>query len=123
MNKEHAQTVGMYRRYLIKAGIPKKTVTQIFDAFVEAAADDISELRMERIFTAIAWGVHTEFDLGAKDIEKLILGIGDLLWAMGPNNDDLKWEEVAKALRDETGIIFKNENDRYTLDYVAEELE
>lgn len=107
--------------FLRAKGISQSMIDQIRIAFVNEAMAESSNMKYDRIYTAIALMLRRAYGFGHVRIFRGMNAFGDIMSSVAAD-DAKEWEELMAELDDETGIVIRTDcenRDRLVCEYMG----
>lgn len=108
--------------YLRARGIPQSMIEQIRICFVNEALAESSNMKYDRIYTAIALMLRRAYGFGHVRIFRGMQAFNDVMASVSRDDDPMEWEELMAELDRDTGIVIRTadgDKDRLVCDYMG----
>lgn len=110
-----------FKVYLRQKGIPANMVEAIRYAFVNEALAESSDMKYDRLYTALALATRRAFGFGHVRILRVMQEFEKIMRSLTSENPK-EWEDIMEELDDETGIVIRTDNNdrnRLVCDYMG----
>lgn len=113
--------VKYFKIYLRQKGIPANMIESIRYTFINEALAESSDMKYDRLYTALALATRRAFGFGHKRIMRVMQEFEKIMHSL-TSEEAKEWEDIMEELDNETGIVIRTDNEnrnRLVCDYMG----
>lgn len=102
-------------------GFSKEAIRQIRMVLTYDAVTEANNIQYDRIYAAVALAIRKEFGFGPRRILRVLKRFDQICGSVLPENEDKAWTDIMEELKDDTGIIIRNGDERLVVEVLTDE--
>jgi len=115
--EEAKKNMNLLKLYLRRKGIPDRKIDEIRTIMVEDALEEARDLKMDRVYTAVALAICRAYGFGQLRVSRGLREFDQIMLKVADDKSD--WPSVMEELDKKTGIVIRmtDTEDRLLCEY------